>query len=106
MALLGGRLQEAESILLHNGMVFQAIYNNVNLHNWTRYSTQNVSVRFQSNIFFRALDLAIKHKTHIDTVLYLRQKYLENLNKAENNNKFNTLKESVRFIIHNKCKYF
>lgn len=83
MALLGGRLQEAESVLLHNGMVFQAIYSNINLHNWTR-----------------ALDLAIKHKTHIDTVLYLRQKYLDGLGKAENNNKFNTLKDSVRFIIY------
>ncbi|KAJ8926752.1 hypothetical protein NQ314_020869 [Rhamnusium bicolor] len=38
MALLGGRTQEAESILLHNGLVFQAIYNNMKLHNWTRYS--------------------------------------------------------------------
>ncbi|XP_023311105.1 intraflagellar transport protein 80 homolog [Anoplophora glabripennis] len=82
MALLGGRLQEAESVLLHNGMVFQAIYNNVNLHNWTR-----------------ALDLAIKHKTHIDTVLYLRQKYLDNLGKTENNNKFNTLKENVQIDV-------
>ncbi|KAJ8916293.1 hypothetical protein NQ315_016434 [Exocentrus adspersus] len=79
LALLGGRLQEAESILLHNGMVFQTIYCNLNLHNWTR-----------------ALDLAIKHKTQIDTVLYLRQKYLDGLGKTENNNKFSTLKESVQ----------
>ncbi|KAJ8958886.1 hypothetical protein NQ318_019654 [Aromia moschata] len=79
LALLGGRIQEADSILLHNGMVFQAIYTNIQLHNWTR-----------------ALDLAIKHKTHIDTVLYLRQQYLDNLGKPENNNKFSTLKETVQ----------
>ncbi|XP_030758485.1 intraflagellar transport protein 80 homolog isoform X3 [Sitophilus oryzae] len=78
MALLGGKLEEAESILLHNGMVFQAIYININMHNWTR-----------------ALDLATKHKTHVDTVLYLREKYLETLGKSENNNKYSSLKESV-----------
>ncbi|CAH0556703.1 unnamed protein product [Brassicogethes aeneus] len=78
MAQLGGQFHEAESILLHNGMVFLTIYDNIQLHNWTR-----------------ALDLAIKHKTHIDTVLYLRKKYLQTLGKEENNNKFTTLMESV-----------
>ncbi|CAH1115731.1 unnamed protein product [Psylliodes chrysocephalus] len=78
MALLGGRNLEAESTLLHNGMVFQAIYMNINLYDWNR-----------------ALDLAIKHKTHIDTVLYLREKYLTGLGKTENNNKFMTLRETV-----------
>lgn len=43
----------------------------------------------------RALDLALKHKTHIDTVLYLREQYLETLGKSENNNKYRTLKEST-----------
>ncbi|CAH1117583.1 unnamed protein product [Phaedon cochleariae] len=79
LALLGGKIQEAELLLLHNGMVFQAIYMNMNLHNWTR-----------------ALDLGIKHKTHIDTVLYLREKYLDSLGKPENNNKFNTLRETIQ----------
>ncbi|XP_060517914.1 intraflagellar transport protein 80 homolog [Cylas formicarius] len=78
MALLGGKMDECESILLHNGMVFQAILNHINTHNWTR-----------------ALDLAIKHKTHIDTVLYFRQKYLKALQKSENNNKYSTLQESI-----------
>ncbi|XP_050301884.1 intraflagellar transport protein 80 homolog [Anthonomus grandis grandis] len=78
LALLGGKTEEAESILLHNGMVFQAIYVNINLHNWQR-----------------ALDLATKHKTHIDTVLYLREKYLESLGKAENNNKYSSLRETT-----------
>nr|CAH7751636.1 unnamed protein product [Callosobruchus chinensis] len=79
LALLGGRVQDAESILLHNGMIFQAIYTNVTLHNWTR-----------------ALDLAVKHKTHIDTVLYLRKKYLEGLGKTENNNKFSNLNDTIQ----------
>lgn len=47
-------------------------------------------------LFYRALDLAIKHKTHIDTVLYLRQQYLDTLGKPETNNKFSMMKENVR----------
>lgn len=46
-------------------------------------------------MFFRALDLAVKHKAHVDTVLYLREKYLETLGKPENNNKYSSLKEST-----------
>ncbi|KAL3274989.1 hypothetical protein HHI36_019763 [Cryptolaemus montrouzieri] len=80
LALLGGRYQESESILLHNGMVFQAILNNIQLHNWSR-----------------ALELAIKHKTHTDSVLFMRQKYLKNLGKAENNNKFISTQENIKY---------
>ncbi|XP_068902733.1 intraflagellar transport protein 80 homolog [Tenebrio molitor] len=79
IALLGGALQEAESILLHNGMVFQAIYNNIQMHNWSR-----------------ALELATKHKTHVDTVLYMRQQYLDTLGKPENNSKFLIMKENMQ----------
>lgn len=81
MALLGGAYQEAESILLHNGMVFQAIYNHIQFYNWDR-----------------ALDLALKHKTYIDVVLYLRQKYLKGLGKMENNNKFLNVKDTVSCV--------
>lgn len=80
LALLGGKHQEAESILLHNGMVFQAIWTNIQLYHWTR-----------------ALELAIKHKTHIDTVLYLRKQYLNILGKPENNNQFIGIQENVKY---------
>lgn len=53
--------------------------------------------KIQYTKFFRALDLSVKYKTHSDTVLYLRQKYLEKLGKPENNNKFSTLSESVKY---------
>ncbi|GLV42372.1 Outer segment 5 [Carabus blaptoides fortunei] len=78
VALLAGSIQEAETILIHNGLVYQAITTNIQMHNWNR-----------------ALDLAVKHKTHIDTVLFLRQKYLQTINKEENNVKFLKLKDSV-----------
>lgn len=80
MAYLGGKFQEAESVLLYNGLVFQAIYNNIQHHNW-----------------IRALDLAIKHKTHIDSVLFLRKRYLTSLGKNENNKKFSELQENVKY---------
>lgn len=78
IAILGGAMHEAETILLHNGLIYQAIATNTQMHNWNK-----------------ALDLAIKHKTHIDSVLYLRQKYLQVIQKEENNPKFLNLKESV-----------
>lgn len=78
IALLSGSVLEAESILLHNSFVYQAINMNVKMHNWNR-----------------ALELAVKHKTHVDTVLYLRERYLETIQKEENNGKFSKLKEAV-----------
>ena len=36
----------------------------------------------------RALELAVKHKTHVDTVLAHRQKYLENFDRKETSKRF------------------
>ncbi len=36
----------------------------------------------------RALELAVKHKTHVDTVLAHRQQFLENFEKKETNKRF------------------
>ncbi|XP_017775258.1 PREDICTED: intraflagellar transport protein 80 homolog [Nicrophorus vespilloides] len=77
-ALLGGQIHHAESVLLHNGMVYYAILNHIKLHNWSR-----------------ALELAVRHKTHIDTVLYLRQKYLSKLEKQEINKDFINLNKTI-----------
>jgi len=43
----------------------------------------------------RALELAVKHKTHIDTVLAYRQRYLHNFDKKETNKHFKQYSESV-----------
>lgn len=45
--------------------------------------------------FFRALELAVKHKTHVDTVLGYRQKYMEQYGKKEANKRFLQYKEGV-----------
>ena len=36
----------------------------------------------------RALELAVKHKTHVDTVIAYRQRYLHNFEKKETNKRF------------------
>ncbi|XP_054283963.1 intraflagellar transport protein 80 homolog isoform X2 [Macrosteles quadrilineatus] len=78
MALLGGNVADAESILLQNGLVFRAIMVNLHTHNWSR-----------------ALELAVKHKTHVDTVLLHRKRYLEAFDKTETNEKFLQFKDQV-----------
>uniref|UniRef100_A0A8D0B0J4 Intraflagellar transport protein 80 homolog n=1 Tax=Salvator merianae TaxID=96440 RepID=A0A8D0B0J4_SALMN len=69
--LFSGSEQEAETRLLQAGLVYQAIQVNINLYNWER-----------------ALELAVKHKTHVDTVLAYRQKFLDDFGKKETNQRF------------------
>jgi intraflagellar transport protein 80 len=62
---------EAESILLQAGLIYRAIKMHVRLFNWNR-----------------ALELAVKYKTHVDTVIGYRRKYLESFNRQETNQVF------------------
>lgn len=87
LALLSGNVAEAESILLMNGLIFRAIMLMIATYDWTRYIYFFSNNLFQ-NLFCSALDLAIKHRTHIDTVLYKRKLYLEGFDKTETNEKF------------------
>lgn len=77
-AQLGGCYQKAESILLQNGLIYQAIMLNLNFYNWNR-----------------ALELAIKHKAHVDVVLYKRHIFLNELSKNENNELFLKIRDNV-----------
>ncbi|KAF6215468.1 hypothetical protein GE061_010222 [Apolygus lucorum] len=78
MSLLGGNVQEAEALLLQNGMIFRAIMTNISTHNWER-----------------ALEIATRNRTHIDTVLLYRQRFMDRLGKQEANEKFNMLRSNV-----------
>ncbi|XP_061493185.1 intraflagellar transport protein 80 homolog isoform X2 [Rhineura floridana] len=69
--LFSGNVQDAETLLLQAGLIYQAIQVNINLYNWER-----------------ALELAVKHKTHVDTVLAYRQKFLDDFGKKETNQRF------------------
>ena len=71
MSVMTGNYQDAENMLLQSGLVFRAILLNIYLHQWEK-----------------ALDLAIKNKTHVDTVLAYRLKYLARCDKEENNAKY------------------
>lgn len=46
-------------------------------------------------LYSRALDLAVKHRTHVDTVLAYRQKFLEDFGKKETNQRFLQYAEGV-----------
>lgn len=71
MLLFSGHTQEAESVLLQAGLVYQAITIHIQLYNWDR-----------------ALELAVKHQTHVDTVLAHRQRFLLDFHKKETNKRF------------------
>uniref|UniRef100_A0A8C7YBK8 Intraflagellar transport 80 homolog (Chlamydomonas) n=1 Tax=Oryzias sinensis TaxID=183150 RepID=A0A8C7YBK8_9TELE len=78
MLLFSGQVQEAESALLQAGLIYQAIQVNIDLFNWER-----------------ALELAVKHKTHVDTVLAYREKFLQKFGKKETNKRFLHYSEGV-----------
>lgn len=64
---------EAETILLQARppLLYRAIDLNIRLFRWGR-----------------ALELAVKHKKHVDTVLGYRQKFLQQANKTETEKRF------------------
>jgi intraflagellar transport protein 80 len=63
--------EEAERILLGAGLVFRAIELNLRLFDWDR-----------------ALEIALDHKTHIDTVLCFRAAYLKRSGRREDKKDF------------------
>lgn len=78
MALFRRSPTEAESILLASGLTWRCIKMWIDLFNWDR-----------------ALEVAMKYKQHVDTVLYYRQKYLTALDKSEKNTRFLQLANEV-----------
>ena len=52
-------------------MVYRAVKMNIRFYRWSR-----------------ALDIALKFRTHVDTVLGYRQRFLEQFNKKESDQRF------------------
>ena len=73
-----GNYADAETILLQAGLTFRAILMNIHLHQWEK-----------------ALDLSIKHKTHVDTVLAYRIKHLQRCDAEETIDKYNAYMKEV-----------
>merc|ERR1711972_34843 len=71
LALFCKRPEEALNILLQNKRIYRAIKMNIRLHRWGE-----------------ALELALKHQTHVDTVLCYRQQHLMQMKHVETNEQF------------------
>jgi len=78
LALYCKKVNEAEQILLQARLFYRAIKLNIKLYKWER-----------------ALDIAVQNKTHVDTVIAYRQRFLQELGREEDNEKF---KEYAREI--------
>jgi intraflagellar transport protein 80 len=105
LALFQRQPEDAESILLQAGLTYRAIKLNLRLFNWDRYVLevnfyillldklqQPSCIGFLCNemptCVNRALDLAIMYKTHLDTVLWKREQYLQKTKHDETKERF------------------
>lgn len=75
--LNGARIEDAETILLHNRKIEEAVQFCMRLNRWSR-----------------ALDIAEKNATDVKLVLKERAKYLKALNKTETDNNYIKLNET------------
>jgi len=71
MSLFCKRPDEALNTLLQNKRIYRAIKLNIRLHRWSD-----------------ALELALKHQTHVDTVLAYRARHLDQMRHVETNEQF------------------
>jgi intraflagellar transport protein 80 len=78
LALFKRQPQLAERILLQAGLHYRAIQMAINLFQWEH-----------------ALELAVAHKTHVDTVLHFRAKYLGAAGQPERSKRFLQYAEQV-----------
>eukprot|EP00826_Nyctotherus_ovalis_P052873 TRINITY_DN6785_c0_g1_i1.p1 TRINITY_DN6785_c0_g1~~TRINITY_DN6785_c0_g1_i1.p1 ORF type:complete len:450 (+),score=165.02 TRINITY_DN6785_c0_g1_i1:804-2153(+) len=78
LAMYCKKYAEAENILLQAKLFYRAIKMNIKLFKWER-----------------ALEIAVRNKTHVDTVLAYRRRYLDTQGKAESNDKFLQLASKV-----------
>jgi intraflagellar transport protein 80 len=79
LLLFQRRPKQAEAVLLQAQLIYRAIKLNVKLFNWER-----------------ALELALKYKTHLDTVLAYRRRYLSAAGGTETLKRFQPYSSEVR----------
>ena len=71
LAVYQKKLPEAEQILLQARLYYRSIKLNIKLYKWDR-----------------ALEIAVNNKTHVDTVVAYRKRFLTMYKKEETNEKF------------------
>jgi len=87
LALYCKKIVEAEQILLQNKLYYRAIKMNIKLYRWDR-----------------ALDIAIKNQTHVDTCIAYRQRFMEQYNKEESNEKYKQYAQEIGQVDWNTIK--
>merc|ERR1712039_650431 len=78
LALFCKRPDEALNILKQNKRIYRAIKMFIRLHRWND-----------------ALELALKHQTHVDTVLAYRDQHLKQMKHVETNEQFRQWAQTV-----------
>jgi len=78
MSLFCKRPDEALNTLLQNKRIYRAIKLYIRMHRWSD-----------------ALELALKHQTHVDTVLAYRARHLTQMNHVETNDQFKQWSQQV-----------
>lgn len=96
LALFTHQPHLAESMYMQAKMVFKAIKLNLDLFNWDRYSKPHPTTHL-IHYTSRALELAVRHKTHVDTVLAFRNKYLEEVGGQETSKRFKQYADKVLY---------
>jgi len=79
LSLYCKKVNEAESILMGARLYYRAIKMNIKMYKWDK-----------------ALDIAIAQKTHVDTVIAYRKRFLEQYQKEETNERFTQLNQEIQ----------
>jgi intraflagellar transport protein 80 len=79
LAVYQKRIPEAEQILLQARLFYRAIKLNIKMYKWDR-----------------ALEIAVQNKTHVDTVVAYRQRFLQMYKKPETNDKFKQFAQELQ----------
>lgn len=100
MALLGGSMANAESILLHNGMVYQAISINLQMHNWNRYLNLLVLIittNFTHPIFLQSFRISTKTQNARRYCVVQEAEIFEHIGERRNKQEVSQSKRFCKF---------
>lgn len=79
LAVYQKKIPEAEQILLTARLYYRAIKLNIKLYKWDR-----------------ALEIAVNNKTHVDTVIAYRKRFLQMYQREETNEKFRQFAKDIQ----------
>lgn len=79
LAVYQKKIPEAEQILLTARLYYRAIKLNIKLYKWDR-----------------ALEIAVNNKTHVDTVIAYRKRFLQMYQREETNDKFKQFAKDIQ----------